>query len=103
MIQDDNSTAGASSAWADIAQETYARRGDELLSDGSARTITVRVRRLPENVYLAVGDNISGMTVEAKTLDQIIEESKEVAMNLLELSGEDIENCQCNFVFIFYD
>jgi predicted RNase H-like HicB family nuclease len=103
MMHDDNSTVGASSSWVDIPKEKYEYRGVPFEDGGTARRITVKVKRLPENVYLAVSDDIPGMTVEANTLDEIAKESKEVAMNLLELSGEDVEREVRIFVFIFYD
>ena len=101
-MRDDNSVVGASSPWAEIPKGSYEYRDDPLEAGGTTRKITVKVRKLPENVYLGVSDDLPGMTVEGKTLDEVIEEAREVAKNLLELAGEQSVE-ERSFVFIFHD
>ena len=54
----------------------------------SARTITVVVRRLPEGVWLATSDDLPGLIVETKTREEAIDLSPELALELLNESGE---------------
>jgi predicted RNase H-like HicB family nuclease len=103
-MRDDNSVAGASSSWTEIPKRRgYEWHDDQLQAGGTRRRIAVTVRRLPENVYLAVSEDVPGMTVEGRTRDEVAEEAREVATNLLELAGDNVEQDGLSFVFIFYD
>lgn len=100
LMHADNSR-GASSSWHEISKRNgYEWRNEE---GGTRRRIVVTVRRLPENVYLAVSEDIPGMTVEGSTRDEIAEEARDVAKNLLALVGCHVEEEKLSFVFIFYD
>jgi predicted RNase H-like HicB family nuclease len=101
MMRDDNSVAGASSPWEGMPRRRYEYREEQVLTGGTRRKIAVTVKRLPENVYLAVSEDVPGMTVEGKTRDEVADEAREVTKNLLELAGEHVPDL--SFVFIFYD
>jgi predicted RNase H-like HicB family nuclease len=103
-MRDDNSVAGASSSWAEMPRRKgYEYRDDQLEAGGTRRKIAVTVRRLPENVYLAISEDVPGMTVEGKTRDEVADEARDVAKNLLELGGEHVAEEELSFVFVFYD
>jgi predicted RNase H-like HicB family nuclease len=103
MMRDDNSVAGASSPWAGMPKRRYEYRDEQLQTGGTRRKIAVTVKRLPENVYLAVSEDVPGMTVEGKTRDEVADEARDVAKNLLELAGEHVAEEELSFVFVFYD
>lgn len=63
--------------------------------------ITISVRKLPEGVYLATSDDVPGLTVECETRDEIIDAARDVAFDLLEMSGEHPDRKLQRFAFIF--
>ncbi|MGH6793035.1 MAG: type II toxin-antitoxin system HicB family antitoxin [Methyloceanibacter sp.] len=103
MMRDDKSVVGASSSWVEMPKRKYEYREDQSKAGGTRSKIAVTVRRLPENVYLAISEDVPGMTVEGRTRDEVVEEARDVAINLLELSGKHVEQEELSFVFVFYD
>jgi predicted RNase H-like HicB family nuclease len=49
--------------------------------------VRIRVRRLPEGVFLATSDDVPGLTVECETRDEIIATAPEIALELLEVEA----------------
>jgi predicted RNase H-like HicB family nuclease len=49
--------------------------------------VTIRVKRLPEGVFLATSDDVPGLTVECETRDEIIAAAPEIALELLEIEA----------------
>lgn len=68
---------------------------------GSAPTIAIAVRRLPEGVWLATSDDLPGLTVECATREEIIDEAREVAAALLEEMGQAPSRRPPRFAFTF--
>jgi predicted RNase H-like HicB family nuclease len=101
MMRDDNS-AGTSGLWAEKPKRSYEYH-DEPQTGGTRRKIAVTVKRLPENVYLAVSEDVPGMVVEGKTRDEVADEAKNVARNLLDLVGDHVLEEDLSFIFVFYD
>ena len=69
MRYDNDSVTGASSPRAGMPKRSYEYRDEQQPTGGTQRKISVTVKRLPENVYLAVSEDIPGMTVEGKSRD----------------------------------
>jgi hypothetical protein len=53
----------------------------------SAMHVTIKVRQLPEGVFLATSDDVPGLTVECETRDEIIATAPEIALELLEIEA----------------
>ena len=70
-------------------------------SKDSAPTITLVVRRLPEGVWLATSDDLPGLIVETETREEAIDLSPELALELLNESGERSDLARPRFVFTF--
>jgi hypothetical protein len=49
--------------------------------------VRIRVRRLPEGVFLATSDDVPGLTVECETRDEIIATAPEIALEPLEVEA----------------
>ncbi len=47
--------------------------------------VRIKVKQLPEGVYLATSDDVPGLTVECDTRDQILATAPEIALELLEI------------------
>jgi predicted RNase H-like HicB family nuclease len=45
--------------------------------------VTIRVRQLPEGVFLATSDEVPGLTAEFDTRDEIFATAPEIALELL--------------------
>jgi predicted RNase H-like HicB family nuclease len=103
MIGDQNSGGGTSVSWPETQERSYAYRDAQFQAGGTRRKIVVTARRLPENIYMAVSEDIPGMTVEGRTRDEVAEEAREVARNLLELTDGSAVQEEPSFVFVFYD
>ena len=62
--------------------------------------LTIRVRQLPEGVYLATSEDLPGLIVETDTRDQIVGEARLVTAELLELDGhERPRSSRLSFIF----
>jgi len=48
---------------------------------------TIRVKQLPEGVFLATSDEVPGLTVECETRDEILATAPEIALELLEIEA----------------
>jgi predicted RNase H-like HicB family nuclease len=103
MMRDHNSGGGTSISLPERQERSYTYRDEQFQSGGTRRKIVVTARRLPENIYLAVSEDVPGMTVEGRTRDEVAEEAREVARNLLELTGDSAVPEEPSFVFVFYD
>jgi hypothetical protein len=68
---------------------------------GSAATITVVVRKLPEGVWLATSDDLPGLIVETGTRDEAIDLSPQLALELLDDDKERAAAGHPKFVFVF--
>jgi hypothetical protein len=53
----------------------------------TAAHVTIRVKQLPEGVFLATSDDVPGLTVECETRDEIIAAAPEIALELLEIEA----------------
>ncbi len=53
----------------------------------TAAHVTIRVKQLPESVFLAMSDDVPGLTVECETRDEIIATAPEIALELLEIEA----------------
>ena len=53
----------------------------------TATHVTVRVKQLPEGVFLATSEDFPGLTVECETYDEIIAAAPEIALELLEIEA----------------
>jgi predicted RNase H-like HicB family nuclease len=49
--------------------------------------ITIKVKQLPEGVFLATSEEVPGLTVECETRDEIIATAREIALELLEVEA----------------
>jgi uncharacterized protein DUF1902 len=49
--------------------------------------VTVKVKQLPEGVFLATSDDVPGLTVECDTRDEITAIAPEIAVELLEVGA----------------
>jgi hypothetical protein len=49
--------------------------------------VTIRVRQLPEGVFLATSNDVPGLTVECETRDEIIATAPEIALELFEIEA----------------
>jgi len=49
--------------------------------------VTIKVKPLPEGVFLATSDDVPGLTVECETRDEIIATAPEIALELLEIEA----------------
>jgi predicted RNase H-like HicB family nuclease len=49
--------------------------------------VTIRVRQLPEGIFLAASDDVPGLAVECETRDEIITTAPEIALELLEIEA----------------
>jgi predicted RNase H-like HicB family nuclease len=49
--------------------------------------VTIRVKQLPEGVFLATSDEVRGLTVECDTRDEIMATAPEIALELLEIEA----------------
>jgi hypothetical protein len=49
--------------------------------------VTIRVKQLPEGVFLATSEGVPGLTVECDTRDEIIAAAPEIAVELLEIEA----------------
>ncbi len=63
--------------------------------------ITIVVRRLPEGVYLATSDDLPGLTVETATREEMIDEARRVALDLLEEMHKTPDRQRQSFAFVF--
>ena len=103
MMRDHNSGGGTSISLPEAPERRYTYRDEQFQAGGTRRKIVVTARRLPENIYLAVSEDVPGMTVEGRTRDEVAEEAREVARNLLELTGGRAMQEEPSFVLVFYD
>jgi predicted RNase H-like HicB family nuclease len=49
--------------------------------------ILIRVKQLPEGVFLATSDQVPGLTVECETRDEVLATAPEIAFELLEIEA----------------
>ena len=49
--------------------------------------VTIRVKQLPEGVFLATSDEVPGLTVEFDTRDEIIAATPEIALEFLKIEA----------------
>jgi hypothetical protein len=59
-------------------------RRDDLDDDAH---VTIKVKQLPEGVFLATSDDVPGLTVECDTRHEIIATAPEIALELLEIEA----------------
>ena len=52
------------------------------------RIINLHIEKLPEGVYLATSDDIQGLVVQGRTIQETIEIARDVAKKLLEAKQE---------------
>jgi len=50
--------------------------------------INLHIERLPEGVYLATSDDISGLIAQGRTITETLEIARDVARKLLEAQAE---------------
>ena len=53
------------------------------------RKVNIHIEKLPEGVYLATSDNLQGLVVQGRTIQETIEFARDVAKKLLEM--EELE------------
>jgi hypothetical protein len=53
----------------------------------TATHVTIRVKQLPEGIFLATSEEVPGLTVECETRDEIIVTAREIALELLEVEA----------------
>ncbi|WP_340123188.1 type II toxin-antitoxin system HicB family antitoxin [Methylobacter svalbardensis] len=61
--------------------------------------INLHIEKLPEGVYLATSDDISGLIAQGRTITETLEIASDVAKKLLEAKAErhlDAENAKLN-------
>jgi hypothetical protein len=62
------------------------RRDD--VDDNDTRThVTIKVKQLPEGVFLATSDDVPGLTVECNTREEIVVAAPEIALELLDIGS----------------
>ena len=49
--------------------------------------ITIRIKELPEGVFLATSDDVPGLTVECDTREDVLATAPDIAMELLEIEA----------------
>jgi predicted RNase H-like HicB family nuclease len=49
--------------------------------------VTIKVKQLPEGVFLATSDDVPGLTVECNTREEIVATAPEIALELLEIEA----------------
>ena len=52
------------------------------------RILNVHIEKLPEGVYLATSDEISGLVAQGRTVTETLEIARDVARKLLAAQGE---------------
>lgn len=52
------------------------------------RLINVHVEKLPEGLYLATSDEVSGLVAQGRTIAETLEIARDVACKLLEAQAE---------------
>lgn len=67
----------------------------------SPSLVMVRVRQLPEGVYLGVSDDLPGLIIEAESREELIDEAREMAQALLEESGDEFRLKGLKLAFVF--
>ena len=72
-----------------MKQATSGRIDDWCVEMKSMTTthVTIKVKQLPEGVFLATSDDVPGLTVECDTRDEIIATAPEIALELLEIEA----------------
>jgi predicted RNase H-like HicB family nuclease len=61
--------------------------------------INLHIEKLPEGVYLATSDDVSGLIAQGRTITETLEIARDVAKKLLEAQAEchlDTENAKLN-------
>jgi len=54
------------------------------------KIINVKIKKLPEGVYLATSDDVQGLIAQGRTIAETLEIARDVAKKLLELQGETV-------------
>jgi hypothetical protein len=49
--------------------------------------ITIKVKQLPEGVFLGTSDEVPGLTVECETQDEVLATAPKIAFELLEIEA----------------
>ena len=49
--------------------------------------VTIKVKQLPEGVFLATSNDVPGLTFECETRDEIIATAPQIALELLEIEA----------------
>jgi hypothetical protein len=49
--------------------------------------VNIKVRQLPEGVFLATSDEVPGLTVECDTRDEVVATAPDIAVELLEIEA----------------
>jgi predicted RNase H-like HicB family nuclease len=49
------------------------------------RKVYIHIDKLPEGIYLATSDNLQGLVVQGRTIQETIEFARDVAKKLLEM------------------
>ncbi|MEX2116339.1 MAG: type II toxin-antitoxin system HicB family antitoxin [Bacteroidota bacterium] len=52
------------------------------------RIVTIQIKRLPEGVYLGTSNDLQGLVVQGKTIEETLAAARDVAVKLLEARGE---------------
>lgn len=55
--------------------------------------INLHIEKLPEGVYLATSDDISGLIAQGRTITETLEIARDVAKKLLEAQAEHHQLC----------
>jgi hypothetical protein len=63
--------------------------------------VTIKVKQLPEGVFLATSDDVPGLTVECETREQVIATAPEIAFELLEIEVGHTLSQRPRVTFVF--
>jgi hypothetical protein len=67
----------------------------------TATHVTIKVKQLPEGVFLATSDDVPGLAVECETREEIIATAPEIAFELLEIEVGHTLSQRPRVTFVF--
>lgn len=53
------------------------------------RIVTLHIEKLPEGAYLATSDEVQGLVVQERTIQEAVEIARDVAKKLIEMQSKD--------------
>ena len=86
-------------------KQAASRRIDDCRAETISMTtthVTIKVRQLPEGVFLATSDDVPGLTVECNTQEKIVATAPEIALEILEIEAGHTVPQPPTVTFVFH-